>query len=139
MFLGSIARFISRLGFKLATGRVKFRRVALTRPGSVRPSGDLRRKRTSPRVRPMSTFGERLRAARVNMALTQADAARLAGVTARSWRAWEKDRQSPGLARLAAVAAGLGVTLASLVPDASTGRPGAGAPLRTGAVARAGA
>jgi transcriptional regulator with XRE-family HTH domain len=61
------------------------------------------------------TLGERIKARRVELGLTQAQLAEKAGVRQPTLSIWESDSGSPQLAKLTSVAAALGVSVADLV------------------------
>lgn len=63
------------------------------------------------------TLGERIKARRTELGLTQAQLAEKAGVRQPTLSNWESGAGSPQLAKLTSVAAALGVTLAELVAE----------------------
>lgn len=64
------------------------------------------------------TLGERIKARRVELGLTQAQLAEKAGVRQPTLSNWESDSASPHLVKLKTVAAALGVSVAELMTDA---------------------
>lgn len=74
------------------------------------------------------TLGERIKARRVELGLTQAQLAEKAGVRQPTLSNWESGSGSPQLAKLTNVATALGVSVADLVAEdalADTLPPGA--------------
>lgn len=67
------------------------------------------------------TLGGRISLAREATGLSEAEAARRLGVLARSWTAWERDRDVPRANRLATMAGILGVSLSWLLSGEGDG------------------